>query len=115
VSFGLEVFGDTWSLLIVRDIAFFGKQTFREFLASDEGIATNILKARLVHLEDNGIISRRPHPSDRRKELYSLTKKGEDLLPIVDKIVGWSDTYQANENVRPSPKWVSDARLTRSI
>ncbi len=90
VNFGLESFGDKWSLLIVRDMMFWGKRTYGEFLRSDEGIATNILAARLASLEKEGIISKKPHPADRRKEMYSLTEKGLELIPLLVEIVAWS-------------------------
>ena len=90
VNFGLETFGDKWSLLIIRDIVFWGKKTYGDFLRSDEGIATNILASRLSQLEANGIIRRESHPSDKRKDLYSLTEKGMDLIPLLVEIVAWS-------------------------
>ncbi len=90
VNFGLETFGDRWSLLIIRDIVFWGKKTYGEFLKSDEGIATNILAARLVQLEKERIISKKPNPSDKRKDIYSLTEKGLELIPLLVEIVAWS-------------------------
>jgi len=93
VNFALEAFGDTWSLLIVRDIVFWGKRTYSEFLDSGEGIATNVLATRLVQLEQKGILSREPHPGDRRKEMYTLTEKGLALIPILLEMSGWSAQY----------------------
>jgi len=90
VNFGLETFGDKWSLLIVRDIVFWGKKTYGDFLRSDEGIATNILASRLVQLEKEGIIAKMPHPADRRKDVFSLTDKGLELIPLLVEIVSWS-------------------------
>ena len=90
VNFGLETFGDKWSLLIVRDIIFWGKKTYGDFLGSDEGIATNILASRLAKLEENGIISREKHAADKRKDLYILTEKGKELIPLLVEIVAWS-------------------------
>lgn len=90
VNYGLESFGDKWSLLIVRDMVFWGKKTYGDFLKSDERIATNILAARLVALEKEGIISKETHPSDKRKEIYSLTEKGLELIPLLVEIVAWS-------------------------
>ena len=79
-----------WSLLIIRDIVYFGKKTYGEFLASDEGIATNILGSRLIHLEQKGILVKKPHDADRRKEEYVLTNKGLDLIPILLEMAGWA-------------------------
>ncbi|HYD59852.1 MAG TPA: helix-turn-helix domain-containing protein [Noviherbaspirillum sp.] len=90
VNFALETFGDPWSLLIVRDIVFWGKRTYGEFLESGEGISTNILAARLAHLEQKGILSKGPHESDKRKEVYTLTDKGLALIPLLLEMSGWS-------------------------
>lgn len=90
ISFLLETLGDTWSLLIVRDMVYFGKKTYGEFLESEEGIATNILANRLAKLEQNGILVKKTHPDDKRKELYSLTEKGLDLIPILLEMANWS-------------------------
>src|SRR3546814_16674944 len=80
VNYGVEIFGDRWSLLIIRDIVFSGKKTYGEFLKSEEGIATNILASRLAFLEEQGILSKTPSPTDRRKDFYTLTEKGLDLI-----------------------------------
>jgi DNA-binding HxlR family transcriptional regulator len=93
VNVALEAFGDSWSLLIVRDIVFWGKQTYGEFLESDEHISTNILASRLVHLEKYGIITKQPHPTDGRKEVYALTEKGLDIIPVLLEMSGWSSHY----------------------
>ena len=85
VNYGLEIFGDKWSLLIVRDIVFAGKKTYGEFLKSEEGFATNVLASRLAFLEEQGILSKTPSSADRRKDFYALTEKGLDLIPILLK------------------------------
>lgn len=90
VNFGLETFGDKWSLLIIRDMVFWGKKTYGDFLRSDEKISTNILASRLVQLEEDGIIARAPHPGDKRKDVFSLTEKGLELIPLLVEIVSWS-------------------------
>jgi DNA-binding HxlR family transcriptional regulator len=90
VNFGLETFGDKWSLLIIRDIVFWGKKTYGDFLGSDERIATNILASRLAQLEENGILAKSPHPTDKRKDIYTLTEMGMDLIPLLVEIVAWS-------------------------
>lgn len=89
INFSLETFGDMWSLLIVRDMVYFGKKTYGEFLNADEKIATNILAARLAQLEQNGIISKTRCEADRRKEIYTLTEKGLDLIPILIEMANW--------------------------
>ena len=92
ISFALEIFGDKWSLLIVRDIIFAEKNTYNEFLESDEKIATNILSSRLKMLEEVGIIEKQYDPTrkTRSKALYKLTQRGADLIPILVEIMLWS-------------------------
>ncbi|MBP6558390.1 MAG: helix-turn-helix transcriptional regulator [Flavobacterium sp.] len=89
----LDVFGDKWSLLIIRDLIFFKKCTYNDFLKSDEGIATNILASRLKALDENGVIEKLEHPNSKAKILYSLTQKGIDLLPIIMEVYIWADKY----------------------
>lgn len=97
MNFALETFGDSWSLLIARDIAFWGKRTFGEFLRSKEGIATNILSARLARLEKEGILTKTRHATDKRKDIYSLTEKGLDLVPIMLELGAWSSMYDPRQ------------------
>ncbi|RJE84730.1 transcriptional regulator [Paenibacillus sp. 1011MAR3C5] len=94
ISFSLDLLGDSWSLLIIRDILFAGKRTFGEFLASDEGIARNILTNRLSRLEAMGLITKNPHPTDKRKDLYALTEAGLDLLPVLWELSAWGAKYE---------------------
>lgn len=86
INFTTEIFGDTWSMLIVRDMAALGKQTFGEFLKSAERIGPSVLADRLAHLERKGIIRKRTSVTDRRKVIYSLTERGLDVLPILYEI-----------------------------
>jgi DNA-binding HxlR family transcriptional regulator len=89
INLSLEIFGDKWSLLILRDIIFGGKRHFRELLHSEEGIASNILAERLRMLTREGIISKAGDPGHRQKVIYSLTEKGIDLLPVLAQIAAW--------------------------
>lgn len=93
LSYSLDVFGDKWSLLIIRDLMFTNKCTYNDFIKSAEGIATNILAARLKSLEENGIIEKLEHPDSKAKKLYKLTQKGIELLPIIMEIYIWTDKY----------------------
>ncbi|MCB0711459.1 MAG: helix-turn-helix transcriptional regulator [Ignavibacteriae bacterium] len=93
ISYLLDIVGDKWSLLIVRDLMFKGKCFYREFLESEEGMATNILADRLKRLEEEKIIVSKPYPENRTRKVYTLTKKGKDLLPILLEIIAWSGTY----------------------
>lgn len=90
INFGLEIFGDPWSLLIVRDVVYFGKHTFKEFLASEEAIAPSVLSARLTALEDAGVLVSSPDQTDRRRVRYDLTEIGLRLIPILLEIANWS-------------------------
>jgi DNA-binding HxlR family transcriptional regulator len=90
VNLSLETFGDKWSLIIIRDIMFEGKRSFRELLQSAEKMATNILAGRLEKLEKEGIINKADDPEHKQKHIYSLTAKGIDLLPIMVEIGAWS-------------------------
>jgi DNA-binding HxlR family transcriptional regulator len=89
----LDIFGDKWSLLILRDLIFKDKSSFGEFLGTDEKIATNILADRLATLEASGIITKHDHPENRAKVLYKLTEKGIDLIPVLVEIIIWSENY----------------------
>jgi DNA-binding HxlR family transcriptional regulator len=93
VSCSLDIWGDKWSLLIVRDLMFAKECTYGDFLKSAEGIATNILASRLQTLEENKIIEKLDHPDSKAKVLYRLTRKGIDLLPIMIEINLWAEKY----------------------
>jgi DNA-binding HxlR family transcriptional regulator len=93
VSCSLDIWGDKWSLLIIRDLMTAKSCTYGDFLKSPEGIATNILAARLLALEENKIIEKLPHPDSKAKVLYKLTRKGIDLLPIMIEINLWAEKY----------------------
>jgi DNA-binding HxlR family transcriptional regulator len=94
----VEMLGDRWSLLILRDMMLRGYQTFNEFLHSDEKIATNILTDRLRRLDTYGIISTERDPSDGRKMIYALTVKGMDLAPVLAEMVLWAAKHEETGN-----------------
>ncbi|MDQ3002764.1 MAG: helix-turn-helix transcriptional regulator [Fibrobacterota bacterium] len=100
INFGLEAFGDKWSLLILRDIVFRGKKTYGEFLKSKEGFATNILASRLEMLEQEGILRRRADPEDGRKDIHILTEKGLDLIPVIFELILWSAKYDPDSEAK---------------
>ncbi|MGM9477984.1 winged helix-turn-helix transcriptional regulator [Pedobacter sp. GSP4] len=93
VSSSLDIWGDKWSLLIVRDLMYDKERTYGDFLKSEEKIATNILASRLQTLEGAGIISKAGHPESKAKVLYKLTPKGIDLLPVMIEIYLWGEKY----------------------
>jgi DNA-binding HxlR family transcriptional regulator len=93
VHYALEVFGDAWSLLIIRDLMFKGRTTYTDLLRAEEGIATNILADRLVRLEEDGVIEKDASSAGRGSGRYRLTAKGIDLLPVMLDIIDWSAKY----------------------
>ncbi len=110
MNFALESLGDRWSLLIVRDMAFSGKKTYGEFLNSEEGIATNILASRLDFLERIEVIKKSPHGEDRRKDIYTLTEKGLDLVPILFEFIKWSAKHDPLSTVHQLPKFLKQVK-----
>ena len=94
----VEMLGDRWSLLIIRDMMLQGSRTYKEFLECYEGIATNILADRLRKLQAYGIIVARPDPKDARKVIYSLTSKGIDLAPVLTEMVLWAAAHEDTGN-----------------
>src|SRR6266481_1506082 len=94
----VEILGDRWSLLIIRDMMLRGFRTYKEFMGSYEGIATNILADRLRKLIAHGIITTRRNPSDGRKVIYSLTPKGIDLAPVLTEMVLWAAAHEDTGN-----------------
>jgi len=93
VNFAVEALGDKWSLVILRDMIFWDKKTYGEFLKSDERIATNILADRLAYLEREGLISKSPDPADKRKDIYRVTEKGIALVPMFIEMIAWSASH----------------------
>jgi DNA-binding HxlR family transcriptional regulator len=94
INLTLEVVGDKWSLLVVRDMMFGNRRHFRELLTkSDEGISSNILADRLKTLLDQGIVTWADDPSHKQKGIYSLTEQGIELLPILAQMSGWGFKY----------------------
>lgn len=91
LSCSLDIFGDKWSLLIIRDMMFFNKSTYGDFLKSAEGIATNILASRLQSLEEHKLIEKLEHPESKAKVLYRLTQKSIELLPVIVEIHLWAE------------------------
>jgi DNA-binding HxlR family transcriptional regulator len=98
INLSLEIFGDTWTLLVLRDMMFGGKRHFRELLQSDEGISSNILADRLVRLVEHGLLTKADDPTHKQKAIYSLTEKSIALLPVIVQIGAWGS------------RWVPDAK-----
>jgi DNA-binding HxlR family transcriptional regulator len=98
INLSLEIFGDTWTLLVLRDMMFSGKRHFRELLQCEEGISSNILADRLARLVEHGLLTKSDDPTHKQKAIYSLTEKAIALLPIVVQIGAWGS------------RWVPDAK-----
>jgi DNA-binding HxlR family transcriptional regulator len=111
ISIALELFGDPWSLLIVRDLMFKGINTFGGFAAAGEGIASNILADRLSRLELTGIITKAGDPTDARRFVYRLTAKGVGLAPMLVELVLWSAEH---ENTDAPEGMLAQMRTKRS-
>jgi DNA-binding HxlR family transcriptional regulator len=98
INLSLEIFGDAWTLLVLRDIMFAGKRHFRELMQSDERISSNILADRLARLVEHGVLTKSDDPTHKQKAIYTLTEKGIALLPIIVQIGAWGS------------RWVPDAK-----
>lgn len=93
INLSLEIFGDTWTLLVLRDMMFAGKRHFRELLQSDERISSNILADRLARLVEHGLLTKADDPTHKQKAIYSLTEKAITLLPVVVQIGAWGSRW----------------------
>jgi DNA-binding HxlR family transcriptional regulator len=98
LNVSVEILGDRWSLLIIRDMMLRGFRSYTQFLDSYEGIATNILAHRLKKLKDHGIIATQQDPLDGRKLIYTLTEKGMDLAPVLTEMVLWTAAHEEHQN-----------------
>lgn len=96
ICYALDIFGDKWTLLILRDMLFEGKSSFSEFKASEEKIASNILTDRLKTLDAEGFLIKTASAANKAKYLYSLTDKAIDLLPVFVELFAWGEKHRAN-------------------
>lgn len=94
ISLSLDILGDKWTLLVLRDLVFKNKRHFRDFLTSPEKIATNILSSRLRTLEAAKVVTRHPDPQNARQVVYTLTEKGLDLIPVLLDLIVWGGKYE---------------------
>ncbi len=103
IASALDLIGDKWSLLIIRDMLIHQKKTFKEMAKSDESVATNLLSSRLKLLESLEVITKRKLPNNKKENIYLLTEKGIDLAPLILEIVIWSDKYVRAYNKDMNP------------
>jgi DNA-binding HxlR family transcriptional regulator len=101
IACALDVLGDRWTLVVLRDMIFLHKQRYQELLDSNEGIATNILASRLRQLAAAGLVTRKPDPQAPRRALYSPTAKALDLLPVMIELMRWGTRHNAHTYVPP--------------
>lgn len=100
IATSLDIFGDRWTLVIVRDLAT-GKARFSQFLESPERIPTNVLTERLLRLEEFGLISKSAYQDNPPRFEYGLTKKGAELLPVLQAICRWANAYMPETWLTP--------------
>jgi len=93
IAFAMDIFGDKWSLIIIRDLMFSVRQTYGEFLEAGEGIATNVLADKLKNLELEGLISKHRDQDNQRRYIYQLTEKGINLAPMLLEMIRWGGKY----------------------
>lgn len=98
IASALDIVGDKWSLLIIRDMLLQQKKTFKEFSTSPEGIAPGILSARLKWLEENDLLTKRKLPDNLKENIYLLTEKAIELAPVITEIILWSDKNLRKDN-----------------
>lgn len=101
IACALDVLGDRWTLVVLRDLIFLHKQRYQQLLEGNEGIATNILASRLKLLECAGLVTRKPDPEAPRRALYSPTPKALDLLPVLIELMRWSARHDPGARVPP--------------
>jgi DNA-binding HxlR family transcriptional regulator len=109
LSLSLDLLGDRWSLLVVRDVMFAGKRGFREFLRSEEGIAPNILSDRLRRLVAAGMLTRHDDPDHRQKGVFRLTEAAIDLVPVLVQLGAWGTRHFPADPVLTVPSRVLGA------
>lgn len=112
IRYGSAVFGDVWSLLILRDIILKGARYYADFLNAGEGISTNILATRLTKLEQEGILARTKDPDHGARVIYTMTEKGKDLVPILLEIIDWSEKWDAQTEV--PAEYIAELRADRA-
>ncbi|UTW59199.1 helix-turn-helix transcriptional regulator [Kordiimonas sp. SCSIO 12603] len=112
IRYGASIFGDNWSMLVLRDLMFKGARHFQDFLNAGEGIATNILTNRLKKLEEEGVVKKLPDPEHGVRKIYQLTDKGLSLVPAMLEIIDWSEKWD-NQTEVPQ-EFSTDLRTDRA-
>lgn len=118
ISHALDLFGDKWTLLIIRDMMFKQKRRYGEFVDSEEKIATNILADRLAKLETGGLVTRQTDPENGRQLIYTLTAKALDLAPMLIEMILWSakhDPHTAADRVFIRKAKINREQLVKDV
>lgn len=102
ICYSLDMFGDKWTLLIMRDMLIHGKRYYRDFLKAGEGIATNILADRLKAMAESGLIAKADDPEHGGQAIYSPTAKAEALRPVLDAMADWALRFGPDRLVKPA-------------
>jgi DNA-binding HxlR family transcriptional regulator len=105
IAGALDILGDTWTLLVLRDLLFYDKHRFAEFLDSPEGISTNILAERLKRLENHGLVERRRYRDHPPRDAYFVTRRGYDLLPLLRELIRWGQRHVPGVAQQPPPSF----------
>jgi DNA-binding HxlR family transcriptional regulator len=113
IAGALDLLGDRWTLLVIRDLLFYDKHRFADFLASSEGISTNILTERLARLERCGLVRRQRYQSNPPRDEYHLTARGHDLLPTLRELIAWGKHHVAGAAQKPPAPVILAAKPPR--
>tara|TARA_B100000809_G_C15094100_1_gene514328 strand:+ start:770 stop:1186 length:417 start_codon:yes stop_codon:yes gene_type:complete len=113
ISSALDLFGDKWSLLIIRDLVYFGVRTFKDFSNAGERISSARLADRLCKLDALGLLKKSNHPTNKKVFLYNLTEKGLDLFPVIAEYVKWSDKYLSEHIAEPAKQFARQLEKDR--
>lgn len=113
ISSALDLFGDKWSLLIIRDLVYFGQRTFKDFSEAEERISSARLADRLCKLDNLGLLTKSNHPTNKKVRLYNLTPKGMDLFPVIAEYVKWSNKYLNDHIAEPAKEFARNLEKDR--
>lgn len=113
ISSALDLFGDKWSLLVIRDLVYFGERTFKDFSGAAENISSARLSDRLCKLESLELVIKSNHPTNKKVYLYTLTPKGMDLFPVIAEYVKWSNKYLNEHIAEPAKEFAKNLEKDR--
>jgi DNA-binding HxlR family transcriptional regulator len=115
MTYVLEILGDKWSFLVIRDMLFKGCCRYKQFIESDEGVATNILANRLKKLTEHGLVTQCKDPANGRQKLYHLTEKGLDLIPAILQLIKWSGHHDPQSILSEHIMYYLDEKFDEAV